>query len=624
MIVAVAALEEDAVPGLVAQEGCDGEELSTRRLDELLRGEICAPMQEQSADAVAMRRSSGLVAACRDLNDLNNVGDTTTLLGAIPRLSLDICSARGAQLWEIDAYGTTSVLASHGAPFLKTAQPVTTSISIPRAEGLRLVLVLEREPGAAFQPAELSELEVFTFMSASALARAALNAELQASQAIETVLVGAVHESVIALDANGVVRALSGSAAMLIGQRRSDAIGKRLRDLPGLAPLSLALDSSDRCPETVQLATGEVRLRLRRCEAGLAVTLTAIAGSASRLGGAQYGISGARYEIDNLLGDSPLIRRARETALRVADLNVPILITGETGTGKEILAQAIHNASSRANEPFVGVNVSAIPRELLESELFGYEPGAFTGACAQGNPGKFEMAQNGTLLLDEVGEMPLEMQAKLLRVLQERAVQRLGGSHVKEFTGRIIASTNRDLEVEVAAGRFRLDLLHRLRVVQVQLPPLRERGNDIRLLVDQQLRAHAKATKRAVQLAPEVMAVFEAYSWPGNVRELVNMVEGELSLLPAGKNVIDVIPDVIERSNRRIGTPALSDSMTLESAEREACVRALGKAEGNVARAAQILGVVKATLYSKIRLYGLEQPKADRSGRPRSVASRGR
>jgi transcriptional regulator with PAS, ATPase and Fis domain len=298
---------------------------------------------------------------------------------------------------------------------------------------------------------------------------------------------------------------------------------------------------------------------------------------------------------------------------------VAILISGETGTGKEILAQAIHNASARAHEPFVGVNVSAIPRELLESELFGYEAGAFTGASIQGHAGKFELAENGTLLLDEIGEMPLEMQAKLLRVLQEKVVQRLGGSRAKAFNARVIASTNRDLEVEVAAGRFRLDLLHRLRVVQVQLPPLRERGGDIRLLIDQQLLLHGKNLDRAIHLAPHVMAAFEGYSWPGNVRELVNMLEGEVSLMPTGNNVIDVVPDVIERSTRRMSTPSASgESLTLESAERKACARALNKANWNVALAARILGVVKATLYSKMKRYGLEQSKVD-AARPNGL-----
>src|SRR5471032_2365769 len=563
-----------------------------------------------------------LLLACRELSA---IGDVAALLESIPRLGAGFCGARGGQLVEADEAGIESILAAYGAPLAAPAEAgdALVTIPIPRASGLRLQLVLEMVPGAHLQPVELSQLEIFAFMSASALARTTLNVQLRASQAIEGALVGAVHDAVITLDGDGVLRSLSGSAETLLGLRRKDAIGKRLRDLAGLLPLALALSSGEKKPEVVQLACGQVRLRLSRCDGVLAVRMVADSHAAAFRAGEQDVSGGASHVIDDLLGDSPLIRRARETAKRMADLDIPILITGETGTGKEILAQAIHTASARAGEPFVGVNVSAIPRELLESELFGYEPGAFTGASAQGHPGRFGLARSGTLLLDEIGEMPLEMQAKLLRVLQEKVVQRLGGSRAKPFTARVIASTNRDLEVEVAAGRFRLDLLHRLRVVQVELPPLRERGSDVSLLVNDQLRRHSKNLRRAIQMAPHVMAAFEAYSWPGNVREMINMLEGEVSLMPASTNVIDAIPSVIERSVRR-ATPLAGSCgpMTLESAEREACTLALQKADWNVAEAAQILGVVKATLYRKIPRYGIEQPKA-RLGRPRKPLAKG-
>ena len=566
-----------------------------------------------------------------------------------------ICGAPGAELLEVSADGTTLVVAADGValqtspdqiarharstlelhPTLEAylhavadhepgmqlpddaTQPVLAiSIpGIPGKAGTRLLLVIGRETGTTFPSLEIRELEIFALVCATALARAhsdaALqhsDAALQSSYAIKSALVGAVHEAVIALDTLGIVRAVSASAAMLIGRSSKDAIGLRLRDLPGLAPLALAVAAGDRSPDIVKLATGNAKLRVRRFEGGLAVTLLPATAGTTRIGGAHFGI-------DNLVGESPLIRRARETAPRVADSSLPILITGETGTGKEILAQAIHNASARAGAPFVGVNVSAIPRELLESELFGYEGGAFTGASAQGNPGKFELAENGTLLLDEVGDLPLEMQPKLLRVLQERVVQRLGGSRARAFSAHVIASTNRDLEQDVRDGRFRLDLLHRLRVVHLRLPPLRERGNDMRLLVAHHLRLLALSTKRAaIAVAPNVMAALEMHPWPGNVRELINVLECEVSLLPPGKDVIDSVPDAIERRMRPRGEAAATDElMTLEGAEREACVRALQKTEGNVARAALILQVAKATLYSKIKRYGISQPPPERA-----------
>ncbi|HEY2028573.1 MAG TPA: sigma 54-interacting transcriptional regulator [Myxococcales bacterium] len=554
-------------------------------------------------------RSKGLADACRELNGIDG---SSALFDAIPRLALELCGARGGQLLEIDGDGEHCVLARHGVAVqiapnaVSSAGESVVGISIARPDGPRLMLVLEIGAGAAFAARDLGELEIFTFMAASALARASLNEKLHAAQALETAVVGAVHDAVIVLDSAGIVRSLSASASTLIGQRKKDAIGKRLRELPGMAPLALAVLAGDRSPETVRLAGGEVRLRLRRCPAGLAVTLLPDRGSRVS---SREGVNAARYAIEDLLGESAAIQRARETAQRVADVNVPILITGETGTGKEILAQAIHNASPRANEPFVGVNVSAIPRELLESELFGYEPGAFTGASSNGNPGKFGLARSGTLLLDEVGEMPLEMQAKLLRVLQERVVHKLGSSRPQAFTARVIASTNRDLEAEVAAGRFRLDLLHRLRVVHLELPPLRDRPGDIRLLVEQQLRVLGEQQKRSVTMAPHVLEAFEAYAWPGNVRELINVLEGEISMMPWGKTVIDEIPEAIDRQSRKSNARAEPDSMTLESAESAACARALEKADWNVALAAQILGVVKATLYAKMRRYNLGRPK---------------
>ncbi|MFL5311051.1 MAG: sigma-54 interaction domain-containing protein [Myxococcales bacterium] len=583
----------------------------------------------------ALRNGHGLVAACRKLTAL---AGTSNLLETMPAVAMNVCAARGAQLLEVSPEGATKVVSAHGLRFeteperirlhaRSTAEGLSTIdghlqaldehaaggggdpiavVSVPAAAGRRLLLALEREAGTTFQPHEVRELAIFAFLASSVLARAHSDAEVRASHAIQTALLSAVNDSVMSLDANGIVRALSGPAAALIGRGRNELIGKALREIPGLTPLSLAVAAGDRGPETVRLPAGEVKLHVRRCEAGVAVTLFAVRGSAPRIGEAHFGIG-------DLLGDSPLIVRARETAQRVADSHLPILITGETGTGKEILAQSIHNASARSGEPFIGVNVSAIPRELLESELFGYDAGAFTGASSQGRQGKFELARNGTLLLDEIGDMPLEMQAKLLRVLQERVVHRLGGSRGKAFSARLIASTNRDLESEVANGRFRLDLLHRLRVVHVELPPLRERGNDVRLLVSHRLRVLAQRTERAViRLTGDVMSALETYEWPGNVRELVNALDSAVSLLAPGKDIIDVVPQCIERHLRQAGASAgMANPMTLEAAEREACVRALHKTGGNVARAARILGVVKATLYAKIRRYGIPHLSTD-------------
>jgi transcriptional regulator with PAS, ATPase and Fis domain len=322
--------------------------------------------------------------------------------------------------------------------------------------------------------------------------------------------------------------------------------------------------------------------------------------------GARCAGKSARYTFQDFVGQDPGLLQVLEDAQRAARLDLPILVTGESGTGKELLAQAIHGASPRASAPFVAINVMAIPRELLESELFGYEGGAFTGARSSGQTGSFGEAGRGTLLLDEIGDMPLELQGKLLRVLQERVVQRVGGaSRELPVLARVIATTNCELEQAVKAGRFRLDLFHRLRVVHLHLPALRERRGDVRLLIERHLALHAERShRRAVSIAPAVQAALEAYDWPGNVRELLNVMEGELALLPPGKNSLSVVPGALRRTAMAACGPAAADGETvapLSETVRRACREALARHGGNVSSAAKALRISKGTLYRKIR-----------------------
>jgi transcriptional regulator with PAS, ATPase and Fis domain len=374
--------------------------------------------------------------------------------------------------------------------------------------------------------------------------------------------------------------------------------------------------------EIVVLPHGELLVRSQPYEAGAVVTLQELA-SAQRL--AQKVVSAqARFTFEDLIGEDPAFLACLEDARLAARSDVPLLITGESGTGKELLAQAIHRASPNALLPFMGINVAAFPRELLESELFGYERGAFTGARAGGNPGKFELADRGTLLLDEIGDLPLEMQVKLLRVLQERVFHRLGGARGIPLLARVVATTHRDLEHAVAEGTFRLDLFHRLRVVHLRLPALRERRGDIPRLVDHHLRRYAsRVHRRPIQVAPQVMAALEAYDWPGNVRELANLLEGAVSLLPDDQDIIHRIPAAIERAllqrgDMKEGAAApealLPDGrlLSIEEVERRAFAHALRHCGGNVAAAAKALGVAKGTFYSKMRRYGLNAHRQER------------
>jgi transcriptional regulator with PAS, ATPase and Fis domain len=316
----------------------------------------------------------------------------------------------------------------------------------------------------------------------------------------------------------------------------------------------------------------------------------------------------ARYTFDDLVGNDPEFLEALEFARRASHSDVPVLITGESGTGKEMFAQAIHNTPFRRSSPFVGINLAAMPRGLLQSELFGYEGGAFTSARSCGRAGKFEVAGRGTLLLDEIGDMPVEMQPALLRVLQERLVQRLGSSRDIPVRARIIATSHRDLESAVSTGSFRLDLFHRLRVVHLRLPPLRRRRGDVSLLVEHYLRKQTARMRRGpVKLAPEGMAALESHEWPGNVRELANLVEGEVALLPPDQDtIVRVSPTGEIGWHGRNATPKIAgEILPIEELERRAYEQALCRYQGNVARAAEALGVCKGTMYNKIKRYRL-------------------
>jgi transcriptional regulator with PAS, ATPase and Fis domain len=333
----------------------------------------------------------------------------------------------------------------------------------------------------------------------------------------------------------------------------------------------------------------------------------------------------ARITFDDLIGDHPAFLVCVEKARRAALSDVPLLITGETGTGKEMMAQAIHNASMRHAEPYMGINVAAIPRELVESELFGYERGAFTGARTAGKPGSFEVADGGTLLLDEIGDMPLDLQVKLLRVLQERTFVRVGGTHDVPLRARLIATTHKNLRHAADMGSFRSDLYYRLRGVHLHVPPLRERRSDIPLLVDACLRRYAERTGRPrCEVSPRALQAYVEHDWRGNVRELVHMVEAEASILPPGDTVIrrvptmflrfDLPPDSAIPSSAPPSTgappvsalvPRESELTTIQEVERREYERALLHAGGNVSKAARALGVSRGTLYNNMRRYGL-------------------
>lgn len=324
------------------------------------------------------------------------------------------------------------------------------------------------------------------------------------------------------------------------------------------------------------------------------------------------------FSFSEIIGDSQAMGRAIELARRVAVSDVgSILLNGETGTGKDLFARAIHFASERAENPYLAINCAALPANLIESELFGYEKGAFTDA-KQRKEGLFEQGHGGTIFLDEIGEMEISLQAKLLRVLEEGTFRRVGGLKDIKLDARIIAASNRDLKKESEQGNFRLDLYFRLSVIQVDIPPLRDRGDDV-LLLAQYYIDRANLKRRGVKLqslSPEVSNIFRSYRWTGNVRELRNVIE-RASILEDGEFVTavhlpaDMIADSPMASNRTNVVTLPPDGIPLESVEFELARQAFERTNGNLTRAAKLLDISRDQLRYKLRKAGLDAPAAD-------------
>jgi two-component system response regulator HydG len=309
-----------------------------------------------------------------------------------------------------------------------------------------------------------------------------------------------------------------------------------------------------------------------------------------------------------IVGTSPAMRAVLDLVARVAATDSTALITGESGTGKELIARAIHQRSRRAAGPFVAINCAAVPETLLESEIFGHAKGAFTDAKTA-RAGLLLQASGGTLFFDEIGEMPAALQAKLLRVLQERTVRPIGGDHEIPFDVRIVAATNRDLEAAVDEGRFRLDLLYRIQVLRIELPPLHARGNDVLELAQPALERYARAAgKRVVGISRAAAERLIAYDWPGNVRELHNAIESAVALTQYEEITVDDLPEKVRDYKSSHVIVAGDDPEllpTMDEVERRYVLRVLDAVHGNKALAARILGFDRKTLYRKLERYGI-------------------
>ena len=322
-------------------------------------------------------------------------------------------------------------------------------------------------------------------------------------------------------------------------------------------------------------------------------------------------IRGAKYSWNTIIGNSLVMQHVKLMSSKAAKTDSNVLIIGESGTGKELFAHAIHNDSKRFDGPFVKINCAAIPKDLLESELFGYEEGAFTGAKKHGKIGKFELANGGTIFLDEIGDMPLDMQVKILRVLQEKEIERIGGNRTIPIDTRIIAATNRDLKERIKEGEFREDLYYRLNVINIEVPPLRRRKEDVELITLKLMEKLSNNLGRYVSnITVEALESLKSYNWPGNIRELENVIERAINMTDTETIELQHLPGfmISEPIDELKDTPLVSLRAAVEEIEKSTILNCLKAVGYNKLKAAKILGISRTSLYEKMEKYRIESP----------------
>lgn len=432
--------------------------------------------------------------------------------------------------------------------------------------------------------------------------------------------INTVSEGVISVTSEGMINGVNRAAARLLGMVPSDMVGRDAGSVLNLNINKAQIDNfSAPGGKNLKISTrsGNVHCRAsvkpfrndEKGEEGAIVTLS----SPGRAKESKPRFEGfkARYSFTDIIGKSEAIQEAVNRAVLAARSPSTVLVLGESGTGKEVFAQAVHNAGERRDAPFVSINCGAISRELVQSELFGYSDGAFTGARKGGRLGKLEIADGGTLFLDEIAEMPLEMQVNLLKVIEDKAILPVGGDKVVPADVRIIAATNKSLYHEVRNGNFREDLYYRLNVVSLEIPPLRERGEDIDLLTDYYLeRLSVVMDKNIDRVDPRFMTAVRKYDWPGNVRELVNVLEQAVNFMQDDELRLEHLPARIKPERAAPAFLDQDDILPLAVLEKAAIEHALSKCRGNISRVAKALGIGRNTLYDKMKRHGIEVQRA--------------
>jgi len=452
--------------------------------------------------------------------------------------------------------------------------------------------------------------------------------KLRRQLALFQLIFDSIHNGAMVTDANGIVTHLNKPYARFLERDVAESIGKHCTEVVENTRMHVVARTG--VPETnqVQMIRGQNivvhRIPIKkggRVIAVLGLVMFQDVGEVVKLAKKVHHLESqvkryrkelmtmrsTRYTLDSIIGSSRAIEELKQETLVAAGNTYPVLIVGESGTGKELFAQSIHHASSRRGRPFVQINCAAIPKDLLESELFGYEGGAFTGARSAGKPGKFELAHRGTILLDEIGDLPLEMQPKLLRVLEEKVFERVGGNKVIHSDFRLIAATNQNLEALIQKGRFRKDLYYRLNVMSLLIPPLAERPEDIIPIARHLLRqATAVSAGDEIRLSPDAIKALLAHPWQGNVRELSNVLDRALSTMRGDVIQLRDLPIPLKRetaSGRYTPIAPIRDVQA--EAERSAILNALKRTGNNKARAAALLGIHRTVLYKKMNKHAI-------------------
>ncbi|MEW6695785.1 MAG: sigma 54-interacting transcriptional regulator [Bacillota bacterium] len=462
-----------------------------------------------------------------------------------------------------------------------------------------------------------------------------MNQELEETrdlkELLETVL-DIAYNWIVVVDENARITMINKAYCDFLGVKKEDVLGKKVEDVIENSRMQVIVKTGEREIDQIQKIKGHnmicSRIPLKRdgkVWGGVGTVafrdvsdLKKLYDRVERLQteveyykGELKRHQGTTYSLENIIGSSPRMTELKNLVGRVAKSNSTVLVRGESGTGKEVFAHALHNASDRAHKPFVKVNCAALPENLLESELFGYQEGAFTGARKGGKVGKFELANGGSIFLDEIGDMPLNMQVKLLRVLQEREIERLGDNRPVKIDVRVIAATNRNLEEMVQQGLFRKDLFYRLNVVVLDIPPLRRRLEDIPLLTEFLLKKLAQRLGCPDKiLDSSALQCLLSHDWPGNIRELENVLERTLNMVEEDVITAKHLPFYLCGND----PPAESEKIrplkeAVEQLEKAMLLRALENAQGDCLEAAQALQISKSTFYKKLSDYGISPPK---------------